>query len=315
MVTLHVKRRRGQGTTELALGLLIFVTVLIFGIHFAEVGYLSLKVQEAAASALWDTTGARMHELPGNFAPLRNIISGNKPGQYATERFQDFDGRSSKTGGQAPVQVFTSASGMEVTCGAAADIAFRPSGPTTGVYENVGGMRCSARAVLSPTRNLTRSFLDRGQGAFFDVQHYAMGVIPVCGTGRADGGRCAGNFGILLDDWGLAGAAESGECPVLREDGCANKPYYDSAKKVYEARLPGLSAARALANDVVGSAPIDPGKFWMSFIGMNSFQDRENGGDSDPNNWVTTPGANSPTTQYSTAFDGRGHCFLGEQCN
>jgi hypothetical protein len=31
---------RGQGTVELALCSIVFITVLLFGIHFAEVGYL-----------------------------------------------------------------------------------------------------------------------------------------------------------------------------------------------------------------------------------------------------------------------------------
>ncbi len=87
MVTRHRGgQQRGQGTVEMALGVLLFVTVFIFGIHFAEVGYLSLKVQEASTSALWDTTSAKMHELPGNFADLQNAIGA--AGGHATERIQ-----------------------------------------------------------------------------------------------------------------------------------------------------------------------------------------------------------------------------------
>ena len=117
--------QRGQGTTELALGLLLFVTVLIFGIHFAEIGYLSLKVQESATSALWDTTSAKMHELPKNFDALTQLIDSNKPGQLATERYKDFDGRASKQGRTKVVQLFTSAEGLKLMPPAALQVTSR----------------------------------------------------------------------------------------------------------------------------------------------------------------------------------------------
>lgn len=305
--------QRGQGTTELALGLLLFVTVLIFGIHFAEVGYLSLKVQEAATSALWDTTSARMHSLTSDLQPLTNLISSDKPGQLATGRYKDFDGRTSKTGGAKVVQLFTSAEGLTVTCTEADGIAFQPSPSTTEVYKNVSGMSCTARADLSPVQKFTRSFLDKGQGAFFDVPHYAVGAIPVCGMGRVRGGKCEGGFGILLDDWGLSSNEEGRECKVLDGSGCANEAYYQSAQKVYQAHLPGMGASVKLASTIVGSAPINPATFFMSFRGQESgFQERENGGDSDPNDWKTTPGKGSRSGEYNTSYSRREPCFLGK---
>jgi len=318
MVRLRGSRasQRGQGTTELALGLLLFVTVLIFGIHFAEVGYLSLKVQEAATSALWDTTSAKMHELPKDFSDLTQLISSDKPGKLATERYKDFDGRTSKQGQTKVVQLFTSAEGLEVTCREAGGIAFRPSESTGNVYQNVGGMSCTARARLSPVQKFTRSFLDRGQGAFFSVPHYAVGAIPVCGLGRANGGECAGGFGILLDDWGLSSTAEARECKVLDGSGCDNEAYFESTRRVYDYHNPVNGASERLASRIVGSAPISPGRFWMSFRGMDSgFQDRENGGDSDPNDWKTTPGAGSRSAEYNTSFGNRQNCFLGKSCS
>lgn len=306
--------QRGQGTTELALGLLLFVTVLIFGIHFAEIGYLSLKVQESAASALWDTTSAKMHELPKNFTPLTNLISSDKPGQLATERYKDFDGRTSKQGRAKVTQLFTSAGDLEVTCRAAGAINFRPSVSTNGsVYRNVGGMRCNARAELSPVQKFTRNFLDRGRGAFFEVPHYAVGAIPVCGVGRASNGQCAGGFGILLDDWGLSSEAESRECHLL---GCNNTAYFESAQVVYNHHNQVDGSSVRLARAVVGTAPINPGKFWMSFRGAPSgFLEKEPGGDSDTNDWETTPGKNSRSAEYNTSFNNRKKCFLGNKCD
>ena len=184
---LKPRRPRGQAMVETVLGILVFVTILMFGIHFAEVGYLSLKVQEASASALWDTTSAKMHELPGDFGSQSNAIS--SAGDSATGRYKDFDGRTSKSGGSAPVQVFTSAGGLTVECKEAGGISFAPSASTKGVYKNSGGMTCSSKAVLSPTSRLTKSFLDQGQGSLFQVAHLTGGVIPVCGVGRAKGGE------------------------------------------------------------------------------------------------------------------------------
>jgi len=130
---------------ELALGLLVFVTILLFGIHFAEIGYLSVKVTEANSSALWHATAAKMHTLPKNFGPLNSLISGNKPGEVATGIYADFDSRSS--GGSANTQLLTSAQGLQVTCEAGGP-SFRPIETTEGVYENTGGMVCRARRPM-----------------------------------------------------------------------------------------------------------------------------------------------------------------------
>jgi hypothetical protein len=301
---------------EMALGLLLFVTVLIFGIHFAEVGYLSLKVQEAATSALWDTTSAKMHELPGRFTHVENAIK--QAGQHATERYEDFDGRTSRHGRPKIVQVFTSAEGLSVTCEEEKHLSFKPSNSTQDVYEDTGGMRCTAQARLAPIR-IPEHFVDRGQGALFDVPHYMMGAIPVCAIGRPHPGngnkKCRGAYALLLDDWGLAGEAESGECKVLDEGNCGNKPYYDSTELVYKDHVKVDGSSEKLAKEIVGESPIDPGKFWMSFRGMDSdFKEKEHGGDKDPNDWVTTPGKKSPTSGYKSSFEARGECFLGAQC-
>jgi hypothetical protein len=314
MVRTREAGRHGQAMVEMALGLLLFVTVLIFGIHFAEVGYLSLKVQEAATSAVWDTTSAKMHELPAMFNHVDNAIS--KAGQHASDRYEDFDGRTSRHGRPKIVQVFTSADGLSVTCDAEKQIGFKPSSSTKSVYEDTGGMTCTAEAELAPL-NIPKHFVDSGQGAIFDVPHYMMGAIKVCAIGRPHQGnhKCRGAYGILLDDWGLAGAAESGECELLEEGSCANKPYYQSTELVYGKHVAVDGSAEKLAKEVVGESPIAAGKFWMSFRGMDSeFEENENGGDDDPNDWVTTPGARSPTDGYKSSYQNRGNCFLGAQC-
>ncbi len=50
---------------------------MLFGIHFAEVGMLSLKVQEAGAWANWEATGRRVMDLEAdNTAPFDRLLAG-----------------------------------------------------------------------------------------------------------------------------------------------------------------------------------------------------------------------------------------------
>ena len=165
---------RGQSTVELALSLLIFVTVAMLGIHFAEVGYLPIKVHEAAVSPLWDSTALRVHRWRdteksiGDFTPFPLIAPAVE--SNANGRFHDFDGRTSTPGeGDTSVtQVFTRIDDMLVRCVRTEDVEYdlprsglpslmapsngefprgSPGAPPadgdysvlTGVYENMGG--------------------------------------------------------------------------------------------------------------------------------------------------------------------------------
>lgn len=86
------RRARGQAVVELVLGLIVFVTILIFAIHFAEVGYLSVKVTEAAHSAIFDATGYKLHKWPRDTSPASSAAS--RAGNDAQSRYQDFDSRT-----------------------------------------------------------------------------------------------------------------------------------------------------------------------------------------------------------------------------
>lgn len=309
-------RSRGQALLEMSLGLLVFVTILVFGLHFAEVGFLSLKVQEASASALWHATAAKMHELPGDFRPVRQLLSQGIPGQEATQRYRDFDGRTSRMGREEVRLVFTRAGELQVTCEAGTHgdgFGVRPAEGTEHVFEDVGAMRCRSQATMEVLDVFPQSFLDSGVGAFFRERHLNPLKLTVCGVGRAQGGSCPRGFRLLLDDWGLASGTELNECAVLDGDKCANPQYYRSTRLVYRAHLPKMGDAKSFAEATVGRVPghFDPADFYMSF---RVFQEKEPGGDQDPNNWVTTPGQGSPTQPYAASYAARGTCFLGRQC-
>ncbi|MDY7226182.1 hypothetical protein [Hyalangium rubrum] len=307
-------RSRGQALLETALGLLVFITILVFGLHFAEVGFLSLKVQEANASALWHATAAKMHELPGDFTPVRQLISEDTPGSEATRRYRDFDGRTSRIGDDEVRLVFTRASALQVRCDAGASgLGFAPVERSNTVFEDVGAMRCRSQASMEVLEVFPQSFLDSGVGAFFRERHLNPLKMTLCGVGRAQGGSCPRGFRILLDDWGLASGTEVDECKVLKGNKCENPQYYQSTHRIYMRHLPRMGASLSLAQQTVGQVPggFDPSTFYMSF---RVFQEEEPGGDSDPNNWVTTPGKDSPTSEYHASYGARGKCFLGRAC-
>ena len=56
---------RGQATVEAAIAMVVFVAMLLGGLHFGELAIQSIKVSQAQATAMWDATGYPT----ANFAP------------------------------------------------------------------------------------------------------------------------------------------------------------------------------------------------------------------------------------------------------
>ncbi len=93
-------KKNGQATVELALGSIVFVGVLLIGIHMAEYAQLSLKVQDAQTYAVWDASGRRVQtrEISGstNLTPFQRTLDNTTGvGAMAKKRFADFNGLSS----------------------------------------------------------------------------------------------------------------------------------------------------------------------------------------------------------------------------
>ncbi|HEX4620157.1 MAG TPA: TadE family protein, partial [Myxococcaceae bacterium] len=123
--------KRGQATVEMALGSIVFVTLLMLGIYLAETSYLMLKVNEAASFAMSWGTGMRVHHFSGatrpfdttTYAPWKDV-----PLHTETEagtRYADFDG----VGAPKPsgiVQSLSSGTPIRVSC--RADPAFEKVG-------------------------------------------------------------------------------------------------------------------------------------------------------------------------------------------
>ncbi|MFL5348473.1 MAG: hypothetical protein ACJ8AT_27060 [Hyalangium sp.] len=286
---------RGQAVVEAALGILVFVSILVWGIHLAEMGYLAPKVHEAAASAMWDTTAELMHKHPNDYSPRQKAIKNagpNAEGLYAA-----FDGRTNGKKSGSISLVFTGAGNLKVNC-SQEDIGDTTQNNLTAYGGGEGGMGCYASAQFEAI-NFPKRFVDKGPEGFFKTANYppSLNKLTFCSIGRAENGNCnKSKIVMMLDDWGLSGAAnENADCLL---QGCTNQPFHDLVEKVYDQAYGGGGAGRAMATAIVGAAPGgDEGKFWMSYDkgpdpGMS-------GGDSDPANWITNVvnGSRNPAFQ------------------
>ncbi len=263
---------------EMALGLLVFVTILIFGIFFAEIGYLSVKVPQAAAFAMYEGTGRRVAQYSPNAsaAPYDAILnSGSGIDATAKERFADFNALTETGGNTTLSKVFARATELDVNCEEAglgsgdpdaARIRYAPSPTTAGVvFFDRGGTVCSAQAKLDAV-NMPRHFLE---DSFFAVEHYGRTApIEICAFGRSRGGSCPGKVAVLYGDWGLTGANESGSCTLTSSSGAVctdGSAYYKAVQSMFK----GAGAqARSFAMNWAGAAPAHGDEFFMSYRGV-----------------------------------------------
>ncbi len=301
---------RGQAITEATLAILVFITVLVAGIHFAEVTVTQMKVTEAAQAGVWDSTAGEMHAMPrlgGTF----NTVNGNvaNAGNQARMRYADFEGRQFSTGSAAPKGLFSSAvpGSMNIQCRvgvgldqAASNLLLRPYELL--VYDDNDGMRCSGEARINPFGVMRvaaglndMNFFAKSAGAAKASQTGSVnytGGYRTCAVGRFGSGGCRGNFDMLIDDWGLAsgsalGGSEDSTCTVLPYGlPCAgfNMPFWTSANLMYQ--LSSLiwgtqnNADRRLVQ-LVGNPPVwawpgipylpgNPTSFYLSFMGEDT---------------------------------------------
>ncbi|MCP3136104.1 hypothetical protein [Pyxidicoccus xibeiensis] len=263
---------RGQALVETALALMVFVTILVFGIYFAEVGALTLKVQEAANFALWDATARVMHDPQarewGRPGPVRAAAT------EADGRYVDFDGRERMGGTGMPIQqAIARAQPIQVTCEEGLPAGVRglgpgAAGPALAAAMNVElqGMACTASSSIRAVR--VGPFMEGRRGFFQESHRRAAAAFTVCAAGRARGGTCDGRFGLMLDDWGLSGVEEGRSC-ALNINGaprCNNPDYYQWTERIFRANGGGGGAGSALAG-LVGAASVNEDQFFMSFRG------------------------------------------------
>lgn len=309
-----MRAARGQALVETALGVTVFVTILLLGIHFGEVGYLSIKAQEATVSAVFDSTARRI-QRPGD-APAGHaaLIGGDGAGGLSQARYADFDG-STVGGGAAGVRTaLTTAQNLNVVCenagGGGNTLSFAPTAASGAVYADQGELSCVASAVLDAP-GIPRDFLNEGGRGFFSNQQRGALNMTVCGIGRATNGVCQARLGLLLNDWGMAGEA-AGENLDCRLGACGNTTYSGIVNRVFTGQGGGgLAQGANMAQTLTGTSPVTASEFFMSFSGVeapNGYRDGIGGHTAKAAPYNTGgPGAGLLTGRERTAAP----CFLG----
>lgn len=298
--------RRGQATVELALGSIVFVGVLMIGIHLAEYSQLSLKVQEAETAAIWETTHHRVQTRgvsgatsSAPFDETLNTSTGVAP--RTQQRYEDFDGLSGTNGGNIIGRALTQGSGVRIRCDAEPSLHFRASVTAREVLWDVGGVRCTADASVRAIR-IPKSFLQKEDDGFFKHTLVRSEPMPVCGMGLPVGGQCLGALSILTNDWGLTGT-ETEQC----RNGCGSSPYRGMVQRIFNG---GGGAGAALASTFAGSAPTSAAEFHFSYAGIESAYTDLVPSESTSN--FVTGGAGVPGGLVSQSS--RPNCFLGKAC-
>jgi hypothetical protein len=265
-----MRARRGQAVVELAIGAVVFVVVLLVGIHLAEVAALSLKVQEAQAFAVWQATQPRVERRnpatgESELSPFNDTLNTSSGvGPRAKRRYQDFNGLDSVTNGPEIKQALTRGSGVDVDCARDNRLHFQPRGTVNVIYRDEGALHCTAEAQLEAIR-IPRSFMQAGEGGWFRAEPFRTQPIPVCGMGLASGGRCTGELAILTNDWGLAGKDETKE--DCRFGNCPQPTYKAMTQRMWGG---GGGAGAAFATKFAGSAPVSAADFHFSYAGIEN---------------------------------------------
>ncbi|MBX7100067.1 MAG: hypothetical protein K1X89_20300 [Myxococcaceae bacterium] len=287
---------RGQATVELALGSLVFVTLLLFGLFFAELPVVALKLKEATRFAAFEAAQGRHHQLS-----LANVNAGSaslgddplrRAEVEARRRYRDFDGERTTSSGTLSLTV-TSATGFQLDCERDPALDFGVQGATGAasrhlqrLYGAGGGARCQASALVSPLR--IGEFAERGTEGFFGAAQWASRYqkLRVCGAGSARDNDCGGRgLAVLGGDWafdGPSGSSLNGDVKFFttssrwRSLNDVDNPALAAAALDLYRLGPGkdrTAGSALLRRAAMGGAPnprleFDETEFFMSFEGL-----------------------------------------------
>lgn len=304
--------RRGQAAVETALGALLMVSVLLFGIHFTELGMVGLKVQEAANHALWKVPTYRLHDTWRRDFELWRLA----PAQAAVAsevEYRDLDPSARST---PPGQLLTGADPPRVVCQARAGVdapgllltplrlrAAAPGDP--GLPPGDSAVACQASA---------RAFQLRAPPTFDWFAAVPRIELQLCAVGTPVAQTCGEGLMIGVDEFAFSASEEAVECELAREGGttCRNQPYYDLVRHISQPN-PHAGAASQLARFTSGFTPIDEDAFYMSFRGSESphgqFLESVEVSYGDVT-WETTPFQQ----HYAVVPRSRENCWLGHPC-
>ncbi|PZR08877.1 MAG: hypothetical protein DI536_23585 [Archangium gephyra] len=295
--------RRGQATVELALGSLVFVAVLLVGIHLAEYAQLSLKVQEAETFAIWDASLRRVQSRGENGSTdarpfSRTMDDTTGVSARAQRRYRDFDGVRNGNSTTVVTRALTRGSRVSVDCRPDDGFNFAATATADDLLLDVGGLSCRSEAQVRAIR-IPERFVQESEGGFFKESMIRADPMKVCGMGLPVSGACRGRLALLTNDWGLAND-ETRECKL----DCANSPYKAMVRTMY---APPSGAGPALAATFAGAAPIAPADYFFSFSGEESGMQQTVGGEG-KGEFFTGGGGLGMVPKTNTGHD----CFLGK---
>lgn len=283
---------RGQAVTEVALGILVLVPMIIGGLYLAEAAAFRLKATEAATEPMWDATAYQQNSYTGAF---------NRTPAAAAAANAGANGRA-----KSRTMIFTSAGAPKVQCTAGSGLGLT-IGPTRSVYADNGGLSCTSSLVVDP-KGITRHFVDQGPGRFFQVPMEKMlRTFTFCQN------RACTPFVMAIGDWGLTNRNGEGQECNLTMTGCANNGFFDFSKRVYEANRNGdgtlNDAYVKYVDGVVQERPARLDKmtdFQMSFQGEGDFIQDVPVSEGEPR-WHTTPSFGP----WESSYGARANAFLG----
>ena len=295
------RQPRGQAIVETVLGMMVMLGILVVAIHFSEIGFLSLKVEESASAAMWGSTVGKFHRWPKNDPDPWDVVP--SPSIAATAdaqaRYADFNGVTG--GGSLANQDMTTGSNVTVNC----QMGLAPQNGN-GVLDSMAnddmiapnvndnrGLSCTSQATVNASAYFPSWMFEAGSGGFFNINIRTAAATnkTICAVGRATGGACSGRFTTMVDEWGGANDDESGMCLILHNPltavGCSmpwanrNTRFHEASKRIYDTASAAVGAVgplgslgSAMAFGIVGWSPIsglwpgqDEGNFFLSDSG------------------------------------------------
>ncbi len=346
-------RGRGQATVETALGMLVFVTVLMFGVYFGEISVMNMKVSEASNAALWDISSEKVHDYSGLFKSQDISSKAGLDGTLASRRYANFDGRTAADwpavapNGGTFTGAFTQASGMNVQCSTGNSPSYQPVWyfPLLLVFpDGDNGATCQAQAQAKMIR-VPSNMVDGKWSLGRHKDSSAFNGMQMCAAGRPSFGGGCRNPGLssLMDDFGYTTNSETGNCSLMPYNApCAgNFGFYSAAMTVWLVNTfvpPGSQsgADKNMVQAVYGTTPWWP--WFEPFLGPTAFgfSSCQEGSD-----WLCVGMKQGPWLQteiwasdgifwswawntspqfhalgiYFAAYLARDYCYLGRSCS
>ncbi len=297
------RHRKGQGVTELAVALSLFVVILLVGIHLAEVGIIGIKTHDAQRFAAFELTRKPLRPIAGQGSgSVTNAIESTQA--EALARFEDLNGLDSVNKGNVITMALTRAEGTSLNCRQVAG-EFAPTATAaraTDIFFDVAAS-CSAQTSVQPIR-MPIHFLERatGDGAH-TVAFHRPNEFTVCGMGFANGGTCRGSVRLLLNDWALLND-ETESCGRLA---CNGTHYRNLVGSLFQGNG---SAAKAFAQKFAGNPGATASDFEFSYMGIE-YGMSDSVADELGNTRWHTGGAGTPSGMVQRTTTGY-RCFLGK---